>query len=198
MVAYTKGAPEIILDACTQFMIAEGERPLNAAEREHILATARTMAGDALRVLAVARKQVSDIAEAARALTFVGLGGMIDPPRQEARAAIATCAQAGIRPIMITGDHPVTAQAVAREIGLLTDGRVVTGAELEELSEADLAREVEHIAVYARVSPAHKLRVVTALQQRGHVVAMTGDSVKMRLRSRKPTPAWRWASPGRT
>src|SRR5581483_2335591 len=150
---------------------------LDAAERETILAFARQMAGDALRVLAVARKQASDIAEAERELTFVGLVGMIDPPRPEARAAIATCAQAGIRPIMITGDHPLTAQAVARELGLLKDGRVVTGAELEAMSEAELAREVEHIEVYARVSPAHKLRVVTALQERGHVVAMTGDGV---------------------
>jgi P-type Ca2+ transporter type 2C len=177
MVAYAKGAPEIILDSCAQLMTADGERPLDAAERETILATARTMAGDALRVLAVARKRVSDIAEAEREMTFVGLVGMIDPPRPEAHAAVATCAQAGIRPIMITGDHPLTAQAVARELGLLKDGRVVTGAELEELSEPELAREVDKIEVYARVSPAHKLRVVTALQERGHVVAMTGDGV---------------------
>jgi P-type Ca2+ transporter type 2C len=176
-VAYAKGAPEIILDSCANVMTAEGEHPLDVAGREMILAAAQQMAGDALRVLAVARRQVSDIAETERGLTFVGLVGMLDPPRPEARAAIAICAQAGIRPIMITGDHPLTAQAIARELGLLKDGRVVTGAELEELSEADLAREVEHIEVYARVSPAHKLRVVTALQQRGHVVAMTGDGV---------------------
>jgi len=176
-VAYAKGAPEIILDSCTHLMTAEGERPLDAAERETVLAMARTMAGDALRVLAVARKQVSDIAEAEREMSFVGLVGMIDPPRPEARAAVATCAQAGIRPIMITGDHPLTAQAVARELGLLKHGRVVSGAELETLSETELAREVENIEVYARVSPAHKLRVVAALQQRGHVVAMTGDGV---------------------
>jgi Ca2+-transporting ATPase len=176
-VAYAKGAPEIILDSCAQEMTTEGERPLDATARETILAAARRMAGDALRVLAVARRPVADIAEAEHDMTFVGLVGMIDPPRPEARDAIATCAQAGIRPIMITGDHPLTAQAVARELGLLKGGRVVTGAELEELSEAELAREVEHIEVYARVSPAHKLRVVTALQQHGHVVAMTGDGV---------------------
>ncbi|HEX6292060.1 MAG TPA: calcium-translocating P-type ATPase, SERCA-type [Herpetosiphonaceae bacterium] len=176
-VAYAKGAPEVILDACTHGMTAEGARPLDGAERETILAAARQMADDALRVLAVARRPVADPAEAEREMTLLGLVGMIDPPRPEAQAAIAICAQAGIRPIMITGDHPRTAQAVARELGMLQDGRVVTGAELEALSEADLTREVETIEVYARVSPAHKLRIVTALQQHGHVVAMTGDGV---------------------
>jgi Ca2+-transporting ATPase len=110
-------------------------------------------------------------------MTFLGLVGMIDPPRPEAQAAIATCREAGIRPVMITGDHPVTAQAVARELGLLTGGRSVTGAELEAMEEARFDDEVESIQVYARVSPAHKLRVVTALQKKGHVVAMTGDGV---------------------
>ena len=111
-------------------------------------------------------------------MTFLGLAGMIDPPRPEAKAAIAVCAEAGIRPVMITGDHPVTAQAVARELGLLQNGgRVVTGAELEEMPDEQLQRDVENISVYARVSPAHKLRVVTAWQARGHIVAMTGDGV---------------------
>jgi Ca2+-transporting ATPase len=103
---------------------------------------------------------------------------MIDPPRPEAKAAIAVCAEAGIRPVMITGDHPLTAQAVARELGLLENGgRVVTGAELEKMSDEQLQRDVEEISVYARVSPAHKLRVVTAWQARGHIAAMTGDGV---------------------
>ncbi|MDQ5853262.1 MAG: cation-translocating P-type ATPase, partial [Chloroflexota bacterium] len=177
LVAYAKGAPEIILDSCAHVLGPEGERPLLPVDRETILAAARSMAGDALRVLAVARRPVIDIVEAEREMTFLGLVGMIDPPRPEARAAIATCAQAGIIPIMITGDHPITAQAVARELGLLKHGRVMTGAALEQISETDLAREVEHIDVYARVSPAHKLRIVTALQERGHVVAMTGDGV---------------------
>ncbi|NNJ12354.1 cation-translocating P-type ATPase [Chloroflexales bacterium ZM16-3] len=176
-VAYAKGAPEIILAACGSALTAEGDRPLDTLGRETILAAAQQMAGAALRVLAVARKRVSAIAEAEHELTFLGLVGMIDPPRPEARAAIATCVQAGIKTVMITGDHPITAQAVARELGLLTHGRVVTGAELDAMSEAELAQAVEEIAVYARVSPAHKLRVVTALQQRGHVVAMTGDGV---------------------
>ncbi len=102
---------------------------------------------------------------------------MIDPPRPEAQAAIRTCEQAGIRAVMITGDHPLTAQAVATDLGLLKRGRVVTGAQLEALEDADLVPVVEEISVYARVSPAHKLRVVTALQQKGHIVAMTGDGV---------------------
>ena len=110
-------------------------------------------------------------------MVFLGLAGMIDPPRSEARAAIQRCEQAGIKPVMITGDHPVTAEAVARELALLKKGRVITGTELEAMSEPDFERAVENISVYARVSPAHKLRVVTALQKKDHVVAMTGDGV---------------------
>jgi Ca2+-transporting ATPase len=103
--------------------------------------------------------------------------GMIDPPRPEAKAAVKTCETAGIKAVMITGDHPITAQAIARELGILKSGRVVTGDELEKMPDTDLEREVQNIEVYARVSPAHKLRVVTALQKRGHIVAMTGDGV---------------------
>ena len=102
---------------------------------------------------------------------------MMDPPRPEARAAVQTCEAAGIRAVMITGDHPLTAATVARELGMLTDGRVVSGRDLEAMSDADLEREVADIAVYARVSPADKLRVVTAWQKRGDVAAMTGDGV---------------------
>ena len=177
-VAYSKGAPEIILDSCTRYLSAEGERPLDAQTRETILKTAQEMAGQALRVLAVASRPAETIAQAEQEQTFLGLAGMIDPPRPEAGQAIQTCLQAGIRPVMITGDHPVTAQAVARELGLLkAGGRVVTGAELESMSEAVFEQQVESIDVYARVSPAHKLRVVSALQKQGHVVAMTGDGV---------------------
>jgi Ca2+-transporting ATPase len=136
------------------------------------------MAGNALRVLAIAAKPGAILETAAQEMMFLGLAGMIDPPRPEAKAAIALCADAGIRPVMITGDHPLTAQAVARELGLLRNGgRVVTGAELEEMTDEQLVREVEDISVYARVSPAHKLRVVTAWQSRGQIVAMTGDGV---------------------
>jgi Ca2+-transporting ATPase len=177
VVAYSKGAPEIILDSCTRQLTAGGEAPLDAASRERILDTARQMAGEALRVLAVATRREAVIENAEHEMMFLGLLGMIDPPRPEAKAAIQTCEQAGIKVVMITGDHPLTAQAVARELGLLTTGRVVTGAELEALSDAAFEREVEAIEVYARVSPAHKLRVVTALQKKGHIVAMTGDGV---------------------
>jgi Ca2+-transporting ATPase len=110
-------------------------------------------------------------------MVFLGLVGMIDPPRDEARAAIADCEHAGIRPIMITGDHPDTAAAIARELGILRDGRVVVGRELDAMSDAELAEAIDDIEVYARVSPEHKLRVVTAWQARGHVCAMTGDGV---------------------
>jgi Ca2+-transporting ATPase len=176
-VAYSKGAPEIILDSCARQLTADGEVALDSGMREAILEAARQMATEALRVLAVASKSGATIENAEHEMTFLGLVGMIDPPRPEAKAAIQTCREAGIKPVMITGDHPLTAQAVARELGLLTNGRVITGAELEAMSEAVFEREVENIEVYARVSPAHKLRVVTALQKKGHIVAMTGDGV---------------------
>jgi Ca2+-transporting ATPase len=175
--AYSKGAPEVIIGSCTRQLTAQGETPLDAQGREAVLAVARQMAGDALRVLAVATKKSATRKTAEQEMTLLGLVGMIDPPRPEAKAGIQTCEQAGIRTVMITGDHPVTAQAVARELGLLKGGRVVTGAELDGMTEADFEREVENIDVYARVSPAHKLNVVTALQKKGHVVAMTGDGV---------------------
>jgi P-type Ca2+ transporter type 2C len=175
--AYSKGAPEIILASCTRELTADGERPLDPAGREAILDEARRMASDALRVLAVASKNGTALENAEHEMTFLGLIGMIDPPRPEAKSAIQTCEQAGIKVVMITGDHPLTAQAVARELNLLKTGRVVTGAELEAMSDADFEREVETIEVYARVSPSHKLRVVTALQNNGHIVAMTGDGV---------------------
>ncbi len=176
--AYAKGAPEVILDGCDFVLTENGLTPLNTAGRNEILAQAHQMAGEALRVLGIAMKANVTLETAGRGMTFLGLAGMIDPPRLEAKAAIALCTDAGIHPVMITGDHPVTAQAVARELGLLREGgRVVTGPELEEMPDEQLQREVENISVYARVSPAHKLRVVTAWQSRGHIVAMTGDGV---------------------
>ncbi len=178
LTAYAKGAPEVILAGCDFVLTEHGVAPLEAGEREKILAQAQQMAGEALRVLGIASKPEATLATAERGMIFLGLAGMIDPPRPEAKAAIALCAEAGIRPVMITGDHPITAQAVARELGLLRNGgRVVTGAELEEMSDEQLNRAVEEISVYARVSPAHKLRVVTAWQSHGHIAAMTGDGV---------------------
>jgi Ca2+-transporting ATPase len=176
--AYAKGAPEVILEGCDAILTEDGVKPMDLQDRSLILAQARDMAAEALRVLAVASKPDASPECAETGMTFLGLAGMIDPPRPEARAAIVMCAQAGIRPVMITGDHPLTALAVARELGLLQDGsRVVTGPELEAMPDEQLQREVEDIAVYARVSPAHKLRVVTAWQERGHIAAMTGDGV---------------------
>ena len=177
LTAHAKGAPEMILDSCDWQLTADGVKPLDDAGRSHALAMAHEMAGEALRVLAISTKPNVTLETAQSGMTFLGLAGMIDPPRPEAKSAIAICEQAGIRPVMITGDHPVTAQAVARELGLLKTGRVVTGAELEVMSDEQIKREVETIEVYARVSPAHKLRVVTALQANGHIVAMTGDGV---------------------
>jgi Ca2+-transporting ATPase len=178
LTAYAKGAPEMILDGCDFVLTGSGVVPLDASGRAQILLQAQEMAGEALRVLAIASKPNAMLETAESGMTFLGLAGMIDPPRLEAKAAIAVCNDAGIRTVMITGDHPVTAQAVARELGLLYNGgRVVTGAELEEMTDEQLQRDVEDISVYARVSPAHKLRVVTAWQARGHIAAMTGDGV---------------------
>ena len=176
-VAYAKGAPEVILTSCSRQLTSEGEVLLEEADRKAILAEVKEMAEQALRVLGIAMKKGATLEGAEQDMTFLGLVGMIDPPRSEAKGAVDRCNRAGIRVVMITGDHPVTAQAIAREIGLVHTGRAVTGAELEAMSDESLASDVEKFEVYARVSPAHKLRVVTALQDRGDVVAMTGDGV---------------------
>ncbi len=178
LTAYAKGAPEVILAGCDYVLASDGAQVLDEAARQQIHDQAQALASQALRVLGIASKEDVSLETAERGMTFLGLVGMIDPPRPEAKQAIAVCAEAGIRPVMITGDHPLTAQAVAQELGLLSDGgRVVTGTELEEMSDEQLERDVESIGVYARVSPTHKLRVVGAWQARGQIVAMTGDGV---------------------
>jgi Ca2+-transporting ATPase len=177
LVAYAKGAPEIILAGCAQVLTQRGTARLDEAAREDTLRIAREMARQALRVLAIAYKPNAQLEDCERDMVFLGLVGMIDPPRSEARAAIQRCDQAGIKTVMITGDHPVTAEAVARELNLLKNGRVITGIELDAAGEQEFEREVENVSVYARVSPVHKLRVITALQKKNHVVAMTGDGV---------------------
>ena len=143
-----------------------------------------SMSSDALRVLAVAYKQIDSVPavptseELENGLTFLGLVGMIDPPRPEARDAVAVCRRAGIKPVMITGDHVVTASAIARELGILVDGdRAITGAQLDAMTDRELDEQVEHISVYARVSPENKIRIVKAWQRKGQVVSMTGDGV---------------------
>ena len=179
---YTKGAPEVILAKCDREWRHGQIGPLSSERREEIHRTSAAMAARALRVLALADRHHPDLDhEAVRkeeGLIFVGLVGMIDPPREEAKAAVRKCQVAGIRPVMITGDHPATAMAIARELGLAREAdRALTGQELDRLSDANLADAVEEVPVYARVSAEHKLRVVRAWKARGQIVAMTGDGV---------------------
>jgi Ca2+-transporting ATPase len=177
-VAYAKGAPEVILGRSLYIYQGYREQELTDKERNEIVAHAQAMAGDGLRVLGLAYKLNPDPTEPAdQGMVFVGLVGMIDPPRPEVKEAIKVCEEAGIESIMITGDHKLTAMAVARELGLLKQGRALSGTEFDSLSDEEFEKMVEQIEVYARVSPAHKLRVVEALAKKGHVVAMTGDGV---------------------
>ena len=179
--AFSKGAPEVILGTCSAIYDDGKRRSITDDERKQIIETAHNLGKDALRVLALAEKpfapgdKVDESVE--HDMVFLGLVGMIDPPRPEAKEAIKLCEQSGIKPVMITGDHKVTAVAVAQELGLLKDGGVITGVELEHLSDEELDKRVETINVYARISPEHKMRIVTAFMNRGHVVAMTGDGV---------------------
>jgi Ca2+-transporting ATPase len=177
MVAYSKGAADNVLASCTRQLRQGSDTPLSDSDRERIAAVEHRMAGDGLRVLAVARKSHPSPEDAESDMTFLGLVALMDPPRPEARAAVEVCEAAGIRAVMITGDHPLTASTIARELGLLDDRRVVSGRDLEAMTDEDLERSVTDIGVYARVSPADKLRVVHAWQRRGEVVAMTGDGV---------------------
>ena len=175
--AYSKGAAEIILDACATVLHDGNTVPLDETTRTEILSRAETMAGEGVRVLGVASKVDADPTTAEEDMTFLGLVGLLDPSRPEVAASIGACRSAGIEVVMITGDHPVTAMAIAEELGISANGTVVTGRELERMTDDELAREVVDVDVYARVSPADKLRIVTAWQKRGAVVAMTGDGV---------------------
>lgn len=180
--AYSKGAPEVILDSCTCVYRDKQEIDLGSDERGEILKVVHSMAGNALRVMAVAYKPVpkdsNSFQESESEMVFVGLAGMIDPPREEVKEAIKTCTRAGIKTVMVTGDHQLTGSAVAKELGLFKDGDIVlTGAELDRINDEYLESIVENVSVYARVSPAHKMRVIDALKAKGHVVAMTGDGV---------------------
>jgi Ca2+-transporting ATPase len=177
VIAYSKGAVDAVLPDCTTWERDGRAAPLHESDREAWLALERDMAADGLRVLAVARKRNATLGDAEGHMTWLGLVGMMDPPRAEARAAVQTCWDAGITPVMITGDHPLTATAIASEIGLLDGRRVVSGQELSTLTDDDLTRDIHRIGVYARVSPADKLRVIDAWQRHGDVVAMTGDGV---------------------
>lgn len=171
-IVIVKGAFDVMASRCVA-----GD--LDAAKR-----MTETMSKDALRVIAIAYKEIDTIpenptsGELEQNLTFMGLVGMIDPPRPEAKEAVAVCRRAGIKPVMITGDHVVTASAIAKELGILMDGdRAITGAELDAITDSELDAQVEHISVYARVSPENKIRIVKAWQRKGQVVSMTGDGV---------------------
>jgi Ca2+-transporting ATPase len=177
--ACVKGAPEAILERCPWRLTARGPAPFDA---EEALAQAERLAARGLRVLAFAERRLdalpANIDEAESDLTFLGLVGLMDPPRDEAAAAVAECLAAGIVPVMITGDHPATARAIAERLGILDGGgRVVSGIELAALSDAEFADEVRDIRVYARVDPEQKIRIVRALQATGEFAAMTGDGV---------------------
>ena len=184
LVAYLKGAPETVLEKCTHILENGKEVKLTEAKINKVLQANEQLASDALRVLAMAYKQLPSASEKyeddaiERDLVFVGLEGMIDPPRQEAIKANKTCQKAGIRTVMITGDHKLTALAVAKEVGIFREGDLVlTGIELDKLGDTEFEQEVEKVSVYARVSPEHKLRIVNGWKKRGHIVAMTGDGV---------------------
>jgi Ca2+-transporting ATPase len=187
LVVFTKGAPDVLLSRCSRELVGPERRPLTPERRAEIMRDNDALADQALRTLGVAARWLPGDALAAQGgrpddgveedLVFAGLIGMIDPPRAEARDAVARARRAGIRPLMITGDHPRTAAVIAQELGIAEDGRAITGAELEALSEDALAATVAQVSVYARVNPEHKLRIVDALRSAGAVVAMTGDGV---------------------
>ncbi|MGA2361891.1 MAG: cation-translocating P-type ATPase [Candidatus Aminicenantales bacterium] len=183
ILAILKGAPELALAAADQFQDAGGSRELTAETRQKILQANADMAGDALRVLGFAYREVkegTDILEETieKHMTFLGLVGMIDPPRDEVKAAIQTCRDVKIKPVMITGDHKLTAIAVAKEIGIFHDGDIaLSGKELDAMSGEELEAIVDRTTVYARVSPTDKIKIVKAWKKRGDVVAMTGDGV---------------------
>jgi len=180
-ISYTKGAPEHVLPLCHDGLDAGGAAPLDHAAVEEVV---ERMAAEGLRVLAVAMRRWPALPEPLEAenievrLTFVGLVGLMDPPRAEAREAVRLCRTAGIMPVMITGDHPATARAIAARLGIIADdGEVLTGRELARMEMKVFEEHVERVRVYARVAPEQKIKIVKALQDKGEYVAMTGDGV---------------------
>lgn len=184
IIQFTKGAPDEVLKCCTHAMVNGQKVPMTEEVRTAILKSNKSMADRALRVLCGACRQWDKMPESTEPefleqdLTYLGLSGMIDPVRPEVKAAIVECREAGIRPIMITGDHKDTAVAIGMELGILTDpSQAITGAQLNEISDEDFEKKVEEISVYARVQPEHKVRIVNAWKKKGMITAMTGDGV---------------------
>ncbi|QMV40273.1 calcium-translocating P-type ATPase, SERCA-type [Cohnella cholangitidis] len=180
----TKGAPDLLVGQCAYVLWGDQVVPFTGTLRQKVMTANEAMAKDSLRVLGLAYREVKPHEDcetneqAESGLIFVGLTGMMDPPRKEVKDAIYKCRQAGIKTVMITGDHGTTAEAIAKTLGIMgRGGRVVTGAELSGMNDDELEQIADDVQVYARVSPEHKLRIVQALQRRGHVVAMTGDGV---------------------
>ncbi|MGH9690245.1 MAG: cation-translocating P-type ATPase [Candidatus Acidiferrales bacterium] len=181
-VCFTKGAPVSLLQVSSTIWIDGRIESLNESWRERFSSSSNDLARKGIRVLAVAFRFLDSLPSQIesnnieRDMTLIGMVGLIDPPRQEAATAVATCKRAGIRPVMITGDHPLTAQYIGEQLGI-TGGQVLTGPELDRLSLAQLKDAAESVSIYARVSPAHKLKIIQALQERGEIVSMTGDGV---------------------
>ncbi|MDJ0568503.1 MAG: cation-translocating P-type ATPase [Pleurocapsa sp. MO_192.B19] len=185
LILFIKGSPEIVLARCTAYQNSGKTLPLNQDSCDAILETNNSLANNALRVLGLAYKPLTEVPTEDSAetteqeLIWLGLVGMMDAPRTEVKAAVAECLKAGIRPIMITGDHQLTAKAIAQKLGIAQENNhiLLTGQELQRLSQAELEQQVQEVSIYARVSPEHKLRIVQALQAKGRFVAMTGDGV---------------------
>jgi Ca2+-transporting ATPase len=182
-IVFTKGSIEKLLPLCNRIMDAGGPRTLSEDDRKKILKSHDELAGMGMRILGIAFRGGGEAASTEKEsdpegdLIYVGMAGILDPPRPEALRAVQTCMAAGIRPVMITGDHPLTAGHIAGELGIGNKAEVMTGVQMDQMPESRLAREVKQISVFARVSPAHKLRIVSALRRSGDIVAMTGDGV---------------------
>lgn len=181
-IIFSKGAPEVLIKKCTKILVANMERKIADYDLQRIEKENNLMAYEALRVIGMAYRFIekgSNVpGDFEKELTFIGLAGIMDPPRQEAYEAVEKCRIAGIRPVMITGDHKETARAVAAELKIIDENQdVITGSEMETMTDAELSRRIENTSVFARVLPKHKLRLVKAYQAKGHIVAMTGDGV---------------------
>ncbi len=203
--ACTKGAPDLLVQQCAYVLWDDKVIPFTSTLKQKVLAAAEGMAKNALRVLGLAYRDLKaternlDESTVESQLVFIGLTGMIDPPRREVRDAIVKCRRAGIKTVMITGDHQTTAEAIAKQLGILQqDGLALNGQQLAAMSDDELDKRVNDVFVYARVSPEHKLRIVKSLQRQGHTVAMTGDGVNDAPAIKAAISALRWASAART